>query len=128
MQGNGCGEDGGWDGGDGCSLAVKGCRGGDGGGGGGGGGNGGNGGDGGDGGGRGEGGDDGGTHPGASTPCALHASGHIAANGSVKDRPAGGTNVVPPKSCKKSLKRNLQALAAASSPFGLNSRLRSAAP
>ena len=37
----------------------------------------------------------GGAQPGANTPCTLHASGHIAANGSAKDRPAGGTNAMP---------------------------------
>ena len=40
-------------------------------------------------------GDGGGAQPGANTPCVLHASGHIAANGSVKDRPTGGTNALP---------------------------------
>ena len=36
----------------------------------------------------------GGAQPGANTPCTLHASGHIAANGSVRDRPTGGTNAI----------------------------------
>ena len=38
----------------------------------------------------------GGAQPGANTPCAPHASGHITANVSVKDKLAGGLNSTPP--------------------------------
>ena len=38
----------------------------------------------------------GGAQPGANTPCAPHASGHITAKVSVKDKLAGGLNSTPP--------------------------------
>eukprot|EP00964_Phaeocystis_antarctica_P043111 scaffold24708_cov67-Phaeocystis_antarctica.AAC.9 len=71
-------------------------------------------------------GDGGGAQPGANTPCTLHASGHIAANGSVRKRPAGGTNAMllicwP----SASLKGSLQTPAAANSS-GPNIRARRA--
>ena len=114
----GCGGDGGGCGGDGGGGGDGGSCGGDGG----------------DGGGRGEGGYDGGAQPGANTPYALHASGHIAANGSVKDRPAGGTNAVPlTLTPGVSLKGSLHTLVTAASPCSIAlvpgySSLRSAAP
>eukprot|EP00964_Phaeocystis_antarctica_P009710 scaffold5290_cov63-Phaeocystis_antarctica.AAC.6 len=51
------------------------------------------GGEGGPGGAGGPGGDDGGVQPWANTPYALHASMHIAVNGSAKPKPGGGTKV-----------------------------------
>ena len=85
-----------------------------------------------DGGGAGEigdGGDEGGAHPGLNTPCALHASGHIAAKESVMDRPAGGSNAMMRARFFHCLKGREQILAAAAaaSPFCSSAMLRARA-